>query len=155
MGSGKYRKVVDVNEYIFNELGYFGDIVEQSRKELVEGFVREENDEIEDLDELRERFESKFKEVEKIPPRRAPFELTFDQSSFNRWTDYRSMYPDNGWIEFKKFVFVCDSRNAALRLLQMFAKTIMFLFIFPIVLVYFVINCMSLAPTMTARHIPT
>ena len=77
---------MDLNLTIFNDLGNFGDIVERSRLEIIDGFIRP--DVIQGLEDIAE-FE--LVELEPLPKRLPNITVaTFDESSKRRWNFYNN-----------------------------------------------------------------
>lgn len=93
---------IDVNEAIFNDLGNFGQIVDLSRKQILEGFVEDYAFDA-DYEKLERETNAMLKHVEALPPPMEPFPITFYRSSQNRWDYWRRKHysPKSDWERFK------------------------------------------------------
>ena len=75
----------EINETIFQELGNFGDIVELSRKQILEGYVRPKRS---------KGFDVKTVTILPVPQEIDRFKETFDVSSRNRWSNFVKEHPE-------------------------------------------------------------
>ena len=75
----------EINASIYKELGAFGDIVELSRKQILEGYVKPKNYKTPNLYEVTP--------VEDIPGEMNGFEHSFDEGSKLRWKHFHQKNP--------------------------------------------------------------
>ena len=74
-----------INDEIYNSYGAFGDIVELSRQQILEGWVRPKNYRNPNMYDVTP--------VENLPGTMGDFQNTFDKSSRDRWAGYQYKHP--------------------------------------------------------------
>ena len=74
------KLTADLNDTIYDELGNFGDIVELSRKQILQGFVRTK----------QKKKIPKPPPLNPLPERMPSFPVPFEKSSRKRWEEYHT-----------------------------------------------------------------